>query len=188
MSDTRQPTPPAGDGPRQAREQATAYRSMFAPTTMTLEYPDGTTEDIEIPPHPNLRLLDDELLDAYEDLLFEAEETYDREPDIVIPEQKLDNGIVLPKETRRGVLKSPYRITRDKGTPEERTELLKPPWSVKVCMACLGDEKYQKLKAAGKSAADVWAIWNDRGLEQAQRAAEDPKSVRGRTGLAPAST
>lgn len=184
MSATRQPATPAGEGPRKAREQAAAYRSMFAPTTMTLEYPDGTTEDIEIPPHPNLRLLDDDNLDAYEDLLFEAEETYDREPDILIPEQKLDNGIVLPAETRRGVLKTPYRSTGDDGV----AHLVKPPWSVKVCQACLGDETYKKLQAAGKSAADVWAIWNEQGLELAERETADPKSVRGRTSVAPASS
>jgi hypothetical protein len=183
MSATRQPAPPAGDGPRKAREQATAYKSMFAPTSMTLTYPDETTEVIEIPPHPNLRLLDDDNLDAYEDLLFEAEETYDREPDIVIPEQKLDNGIVLPAETRRGILKTPYRITS-----EGKTELVKPPWSVKVCEACLGEETYKKLRAAGMSAADVWAIWNEQGLELAERETADPKSVRGRTSVAQAST
>lgn len=183
MSTTRQPATPAGEGPRKAREQAAAYRSMFAPTTMTLTYPDDTTEEIELPPHPNLRLLDDDNLDAYEDLLFEAEETYDREDDIVIPEQKLDNGIVLPAETRRGVLKTPYRITDDDGT-----HLVKPPWSVKVCMACLGEDTYKKLQAAGKSAADVWAIWNEQGLELAERETADPKSVRGRTSVAPSST
>jgi hypothetical protein len=183
----RQPTPPAGDGPRKAREQATAYRSVFAPTTMTLTYPDGTTEDIEIPPHPNLRLLDDDRLDAYEDLLFEAEETYDREDPMVIPEQKLGNGIVLPAETRKGILKSPYRITTTDDDGQKHTELVKPPWAVKTCMACLGEEKYKKLKAAGKSASDVWTIWNEQGLEQADRAAADPKSVRSRTGVAPVS-
>lgn len=184
MSATRQPATPAGDGPRKAREQAAAYRSMFAPTTMTLTYPDDTSEEIELPPHPNLRLLDDDNLDAYEDLLFEAEETYDREDDIVIPEQKLDNGIVLPAETRRGVLKTPYRITGDDG----KAQLVKPPWSVKVCMACLGEDTYKKLQAAGKSAADVWAIWNEQGLELAERETADPKSVRGRTSVAPSST
>lgn len=184
MSTTRQPATPAGKGPREAREQATAYRSMFAPTPMTLEYPDGTTEEIEIPPHPNLRLLDDDNLDAYEDLLFEAEETYDREPDIVIPEQKFDNGIVLPAETKRGVLKTPYRVTGDDGKPQ----LVKPPWSVKVCMACLGGDTYKKLQAAGMSAADVWAIWNEQGLELAERETGDPKSVRGRGTVAPASS
>lgn len=184
----RQPTPPAGDGPRKAREQATAYKSRFAPIPMTLEYPDGTTEEIELPPHPNLRLLDDDCLDAYEDLLFEAEETYDREPDLVIPEQKLDNGIVLPKEVRRGVLKSPYRRTVTDDDGNEKTELVKPPWSVKVCEACLGEETYKKIRAAGKSAADVWAIWNEQGLELADRETSDPKSVRGRADVAPVSS
>lgn len=174
---------PESDALRRAREQATAYKAAFAPTPMTLQYPDNTEETIEIPPPPQLRMLEDANLEAYEELLFEAETTYDREPDRVIPEQRLENGIVLPEETRRGLLKTPYRITDEDG----KTELVKPPWSVKVVVAALGEQTYEKIRAAGKSAADVWRIWNEQGLEMAERQDADPKSVRGDSSVAPVS-
>jgi hypothetical protein len=140
-----------GAGPR-AREQADAYESVFAPTPLLLD--NGDT--IEIPPHPNLSMLDDDRQEAYEELLFEME-SYDHHPDIYYPEQKLDSGIVLPAETRRGQIKGPP-YTKD-------GELVKPPHSIRVARIALGDTDYKRLREGGKSAADVWLIWN----EQAQR-------------------
>lgn len=177
---TDQPIPASPDAARHGREQAAAYHSPFAPHDMTLHYPDGTQEVIEIPPHPNLGLLDDENQEAYEELLFTAEETYEREPDVVLPEQRLDNGIVIPSETRRGALKSPYRIKGEDG----KSHLVKPPWRVQVCQAALGKEKFDKLKAAGLGAADVWRLWNEQAQEVADRNTVDPKSVRGRGAVA----
>jgi len=151
---------------QRAKEQAAAYASVFAPTPLGLD--DGTV--IEIPPHPNLRMLDDEQMQAYDELLFKVDTECDREPDLLIPEQKLESGIVLPAETKRGDLLVPFRIDG---------ELMKPPYSVQVVQCALGPEKYARLRAGGKSAGDVWRIWNVQGLEVAAREANDPKSVGG---------
>lgn len=168
-------TKPSSAG-RQAREQASAYRSVFAPTILEL---DGGVS-VEIPPHPNLRMLDDDRQEAYEELLFETE-SYDRGPEIFIPEQRIrdadgnDTGVVLPAETRPGRLLEPYR---------KDGQLVKPPHSVRVVQVCLGDAVYAKLRAAGKSAADVWRIWNEQGLRISERADGDPKSNGSSNGLA----
>lgn len=162
---------------RQAREQATAYTSIFAPRELVLD--DGTV--IEIPPHPNLRMLDDDAQAALERLEFELE-SYDRHPDIYVPEQKSKdrNGdeIILPAETKPGAVKIPYRKT-DPATGEAK--LLDPPYTVQVAKIALGEAAYKKLRA-GKvngrrgSAADVWRIWNNQGLDLAEREASDSKS------------
>ena len=122
-----------------AREQAKAFDSIFAP--IPLELDDGSV--VEIPPHPNLRMLDDDRQEAYEELMFETE-SYDRVPDITLPEQKLNNGAVLPAETRRGALLEPYR---------KDGVLIKPPQSVRVVQTAIGDEEYARLRAGGRSAA-----------------------------------
>jgi hypothetical protein len=111
-------------------------------------------------------MLDDERQAAYEDLMFEVE-GYDRDPDIYIPEQNLDNGVVLPSETRKGRLLQPYR---------KDGVLVKPPHAVRVVQVCLGDETYAKLRKAGRQAADVWRVWNEQGMALAERADADPKS------------
>ena len=159
------------DAARRARDQAAAYDSVFAATPLELTFSDGSTEIVEIPPHPNLSMLDDERQEAYEELMFEAE-SFDREPDIYIPEQTLESGVVLPAETRKGRVLQPYR---------KDGELVKPPHSVRVVQACLGDDNYAKLRRAGKNAADVWRIWNQQGLDLANRSDVDPKS-NGRAG------
>lgn len=164
---------------QRANAQAKAYKSAFATKDLELTYEDGRTETIEIPPHPDLRMLPDERLVAYEALLFEAEQTYDREPDLEIPEQRLETGVVLPKETRRGAIKVPQRITTiDEDTGEEHTELVQPPWAIAVVIACLGEDTYEKIRGAGKSAADVWRIWNESSMELASRRDADPFPAR----------
>jgi hypothetical protein len=155
---------------QRAREQALAYASVFAPTPLEL---DNDMRTLEIPPHPNLRMLDDDQMEAYDELLFDADTKYDREPDLLIPEQKLQNGLVIPAETKQGALKIPYRIGGEK---------VKPAYSIRVVQIALGDEAYAKLRAGGKSAGDVWRIWNTQGLEVAAREAQDPKSL-GSNGL-----
>lgn len=154
----------------EARAQASEYDSVFAPTDLTLD--DGDV--IEIPPHPNLRILDDDRLAAYEELLFESE-SYDRGPEIYIPEQKAKdragNEITLPSETRPGALLVPYR---------QDGKLISPPYSVKVVQAVLGDEDYARLRAGrinGRrgSAGEVWRIWNEQSQALVDRQASDPK-------------
>lgn len=155
----------------EAREQADAYDSLFANREITLD--DGDT--VSIPPHPDLRMLDDENMAAYEELLFEMDTTYDREHDIFIPEQRLkdsdgkETGTVVPAETIRGNLKMPFRRTTKNTDGEDVTELIKPPHSVKVVIAALGEDTYKRLREGGRSAADVWRIWSTQGLEVKQR-------------------
>lgn len=168
--------PKAGE---QAREQATEYDSVFADTELVLS--DGDT--ISIPPHPDLAMLSDEAMDAYEELQFEME-SYDREEEIIIPEQRLkdsdgnETGIVLPGTVQPGALKRPYRKDGVRITP---------PHSVKVAQIALGEEGYRKLVAGGKSAADVWRIWGTQATELQRRKAEDSKSDGGSVDLAPIS-
>ena len=153
---------------QQAREQADAYDSMFA--DIQLELNDGTT--ISIPPHPDLGMLDDEAMEQYEELQFEME-SYDREEEIFIPEQRLrdssgnENGVVLPATTSLGSLKRPYR---------KNGELIKPPHSVRVARISLGEQGYQRLVAGGKSAGDVWRLWAKQAAELRDREAGDSKS------------
>ena len=152
----------------QAREQADAYDSLFADIEMELD--DGTT--LSIPPHPDLGMLDDEATEQYEELQFEME-SYDREEDIYIPEQRLmdsdgnETGVVLPGSTAEGQLKRPYR---------KDGELIKPPHSVRVARIALGEEGYQRLVAGGRSAGDVWRAWAKQAAELRDREAADSKS------------
>lgn len=152
-----------------AQEQAEAYDSIFANRSIELE--GGGT--LSIPPHPDFGMLGDEQQEAYEDLLFETE-SYDREDDIYIPEQRLkdpdgnETGVVLPAVTQPGNLKRPYR--RD-------GVLVKPPYSVRVVQAALGETDFKRLKEGGRSAADVWKIWGAQGLEVKDRQKGDPKSA-----------
>lgn len=172
----------------EARAQAEAYDSMFQNTV--LELPDLPGQSISIPPHPDLGMLDDERMSDYEDLLFERDETYDREPDVVIPEQHMRdpetgelNGIVVPGETMRGALKRPYRITTTDEGGNPKTQLVKPPWSIKVVQAAIGETEYKKLREGGLGAGDVWRVWGKQGLLARLRQAGDPKSLGGSVDL-----
>lgn len=158
----------AANAAQQAREQADAYDSLFADIEMELD--DGTT--ISIPPHPDLGMLDDDAMEQYEELQFEME-SYDREEDIHIPEQRLldasgnENGVVLPATTTPGALKRPYR---------KDGVLIKPPHSVRVAKIALGEAGYQRLVAGGRSAGDVWRAWAKQAAELRDREAADSKS------------
>jgi len=145
----------AAEAAREAREQAEAYDSLFA--NQKLELADGSI--MEIPPHPDFGMLDDERMEDYEDLMFELDTTYDREPDIYIPEQVID-GMTMPAETKRGDLLRPYR---------RNGERVRPSHSIRVVKAALGEDAYAQLKAGGRCAADVWRIWGKQGLEVNQR-------------------
>lgn len=146
----------------QARDQAEAYDSLFASTPLELN--DGSI--LMIPPHPDFGMLDDDRMEDYEDLLMEVE-TYDRDDDIYIPEQKLEGGVTLPAETKRGELLRPYR---------KNGERVRPSHTVRVVQAALGPEDYARLRAGGKSAADVWKVWGKQGLAIQERRLFDPKS------------
>lgn len=154
-----------------AQEQAAEYTSIFAPRELKLD--DGTV--IVVPPHPNLRMFDDEAQAKLEALEVDIQENYDRGPDIQIPYQeivdKAGNKTVLQPETRPGELKQPYR---KKGKP------LNPPYSVQVVQIALGED-FEKLRngtVGGKrgSAAHVWRLWNEQGSQLMNRADVDPKS------------
>lgn len=152
----------------QAREQATEYDSVFADSVIELN--DGST--IHIPPHPDLGMMSDEAMELYEELQFDME-SYDREEDIIIPEQRLkdsdgnETGVVLPGTVSRGALKRPYR---------KNGALVKPPHTVRVAQIALGEAEYKRLVAGGKSAADVWRLWGTQAQELKRRQAEDSKS------------
>lgn len=169
--------PNAGD---QAREQASAYDSLFADTPLKLD--NGDT--INIPPHPDLSMLSDEAMEAYEELQFEME-SYDREDDIFIPEQRLkdsnghETGVVLPASTSKGALKRPYRKTDADGV----SRLVKPPHSVKVAQIALGEAEYKRLIDGGRSSADVWRIWGTQATELRKRQEDDSKSDGGALAL-----
>lgn len=152
----------------EAREQAKAYNSLFANQKIILD--DGT--ELEIPPHPDFQMLDDDRQEAFEELLFEVE-SYDREPDIFIPEHFRkdrdgnDTGPLQPAETIRGRLLNPLR---------KDGVLMKPPLVVRKVIAAIGEAKYAQLKAGGRCAADVWRVWSVQGMEVRARQAIDSKS------------
>lgn len=155
----------AGD---QAREQGGEYDSLFADTP--LELSDGSF--VQVPPHPDLGMLSDEAMEAYEELQFEME-SYDREEELHIPEQRLkdsdgnETGVVLPSTTVPGALKRPYR---------KDGELIKPPHSVRTAKIALGELEYARLVNGGRAAGDVWRIWAKQAAELRDREAEDSKS------------
>lgn len=169
---------PNSHAPREAREQAAEYDSPFAGGQITLDNGDV----IPVPPHPNLRMLDDEAQSEYDKLELELE-SYDRHPDVHVPEQKIyDNHgrlvstIPAEEEPRPGPLKVPHRKTVD-----GKTELLDPPYNVRVAKIALGPD-YDKLRGGlvdGRrgSARDVWRIWNEQGQKAVERQKADSKSA-----------
>lgn len=168
------------DAAAQARAQATEYDSPFAPKILRL---DGDGGEIEIPPHPNLRMFDDDAQAEYEKLEFEME-SYDRHPDIIVPEQKIydDKGnltMTLEPTSQRGALKVPHRKTVG-----DETTLLDPPYTVRVVKIALGEKDYARLRA-GKvkgrrgSAAEVWRIWNQQAQDVTAKEKADSKSAAG---------
>lgn len=161
------------DAATEAREQADAYESLFADPEITLE--GGTI--LKIPPHPDFGMLDDEAMEAYEELLFAKDTLYEREPDIYIPEQRLrdpktgqENGIVLPSEIKPGDVKYPYRL-------KENGQLVKPPHALQVVKAALGEVKYKELRDGGCSAKDVWKAWNAQAAKVADRRGRPESAV-----------
>lgn len=163
------------DAQAEAREQADAYDSLFGATPLELD--DGSV--VMIPPHPDYAMLDDDRMEEWDELLFAVDNIYLREPDVYVPEQRLkddkgnETGIVMPAETHRGALRQPFQKLDDKGKPE----LVKPPHSIKVVQIALGLDEYNRLKAGGKNASDVWKIWGEQSLRIRERQQRDSKSA-----------
>ncbi|AXN50935.1 hypothetical protein MMRN_38400 [Mycobacterium marinum] len=166
----------------QAAEQAAEYNNLLF-ASLTLRFDDGTS--MSIPPQPSLRMLDDDCLAAYDELHFEAE-SYDRGPDVIIPEhQALDKdgkptGATIPEEIVKGNLLVPYR---------KEGKLVSPPFDVREVMAVLGEEKYRELRSKtidGRPAcaADVRRLWGEQGLKLMERQKSDSKSPEGPSVLA----
>ena len=161
-----------------AIEQANTYGGILA--NKTLYFDDGST--MQVTPHPSLGVFETaEQADEYEQYMFDIQETYDREPDIYIPEQTVERDgktIVLPAETKRGAVKTPYRKDGVRCTPH----------NVRLVQIALGDKKYKQLvsKKIDKRPAgygDVLRLWLDQGNQMKERATEDPKSVAGDLGV-----
>lgn len=159
------------DAPREALTQAEEYESLFGTTDIVLD--DGDV--VKVPPHPDYGMISDDQMAEYDELLFAVDTTYDREPDVAVPEQKLDNGLIIPAETRRGAIKQPPRINN---------VLVKPPHTVRVAQIALGEVEYKRLQAGGRSAADVWKIWGQQGIKMKERQQRDSKSLGGAVALA----
>lgn len=164
----------------EAREQAAEYDSIFAATPLVLD--DGTT--IMVPPPPGTGLIDEDAQDAINELNLRLE-SFDRWPDVEVPEQTVydeNNNIVsvLPASTRPGVLKTrPYRRT-DPQTSEV-IEVLKPDVEAQQVIFVLGKQAYDKLRAATVngvrgSQADVWRIWHKQSAQILERQKIDSKS------------
>lgn len=165
------------EAPAEAREQAEAYNSIFAPIKMDLN--ENGTDFVMLPPHPEFGLLDDDQTARYEQLMFDRDELYDRDPDVIVPEQRLrdpktghETGVVIPGETLRGNIRTPFR-TRDAAG---KATLVSPPFSVQTVVAVLGQETYQRIKDAGKSSLDVWKLWGEQSYKVRERQAADSKS------------
>lgn len=160
------------DAGKEALTQADEYESIFGTTDLLLDNGDV----VKVPPHPDYGMCSDEAQEAYDELLFAVDTLYDREPDVLVPEQNLENGFILPAETRRGALKQPPRIGG---------ELVKPPHTVKVAKIALGEIEYKRLQEGGRSAADVWKIWGEQGIKMKERQQRDSKSNGGALAVAP---
>jgi hypothetical protein len=131
---------------REARDQAAEATGFLA--SIEIEVGD---EVFEI---PQRGLFDDEQRERM-DALDLATESWDREPDIHIPERHIKDGeelVVFPAQTRPGPLKIPYRKTVG-----DKVELIKPSYPVQVAIALWGNAKYEKFKKAGGSATTVTA-------------------------------
>ena len=151
------------DAATQAREQAHEYgATIFDSTRLRLD--DGTV--VEIPPHPTLRELDEDVLEALDQLDIDME-SCDRYP---------DNADGTP-----GAVMIPYR----RGGVR-----VSPPWDVQRILIALGEDAYAQLRAGtvnGKrgSVKMVKEVWRAQGEEITRRQAKDSKSAGSSVDLAP---
>lgn len=144
---------------REAKDQAAEYFGFTASTFIQVD--GGKVFEI-----PNPGLMNDDQQERWEELQFELENC-DREPDIEIPEHKLDDGTVVPAATLPGDVKTPYRIGG---------ALLKPPYNVRLAKALFGDKGYAEYKAGGGIANQIAMEWARMNREYQERVAGDAKS------------
>lgn len=145
-----------------ARQAAADYFGFTASVNIRVQ--NGKVFEI-----PNPGLLNDDQQERWEQLQFELE-SCDREPDITIPEQKLDDGTVMPARTFPGDLIMPYR---------KNGELIKPPYAVQLAKALWGEEGYAEYKANGGIANQISIEWARMNKSYQERVSEDPKSAGG---------
>jgi hypothetical protein len=144
----------------EAKAQAADYFGFTASTYIRVD--SGKVFEI-----PNPGLLDDDQQERWEQLQFDLE-SCDREPEIVIPEQKLDDGTVLPSRTLPGDLIMPYR---------KDGELLKPPYAVRLAQALFGEDGYREYKGGGGIANQISVEWARMNKQYQERVEQDPKSA-----------
>lgn len=144
----------------EAKEQAAEYFGFTASTYIRVD--SGKVFEI-----PNPGLLDDDQQERWEQLQFDLEGC-DREPDIEIPEQKLDDGSVLAARTLPGNPIMPYR---------KDGQLLKPPYAVRLAIALFGEEGQKEYKAGGGIANQISVEWARMNKEYQERVERDPKSA-----------
>ncbi len=143
------------DAGTEAREQANEYKSPFADRKLVFD--DDTF--MVLPPHPNLRMLDDEALEALE--AYEEEiETYDKD----------DDGQVKNLMAGGPFFKDGKRVS--------------PPYRVRMVQIAIGEDRYEELRTKtinGQKcgARDVWRAWSDQGVEIVERINQDSKSDAG---------
>lgn len=163
----------SNNGPRtpvsveEAKQQAAEYFGFTASSQIRVS--NGKVFEI-----PNPGLMNDDQQERWEELQFEVE-TCDREPGIDLPEQRLEDGTVIPPRTIPGDYLTPYR---------KNGELLKPPYNVRLAIALFGEEGYAEYKAGGGIANQIAMEWARMNKEFEERVAKDPKSGRGDTSLA----
>jgi hypothetical protein len=149
---------------REARESAAEATGFLA----SIEIEAGG-EIFEI---PQRGLLDDEQRDRLNEVEMDTE-TWEREPDIEIPEIRLkdkdgNETEVIPARTIRGALKIPYR---------KNGKLIKPAYPVRVAIAVLGEDAYKRFHAAGGRGSDITAILAQLDKRVEEREKVDPKSA-----------
>lgn len=144
----------------EAKLQAAEYFGFTASTYIRVD--NGKVFEI-----PNPGLLDDDQQERWEQLQFDLE-SCDREPEIQIPEQKLEDGSVLPARTLTGDLIMPYR---------KEGQLLKPPYSVRLAISLFGEEGYKDYKSGGGIANQISVEWARMNKEYSERVQRDPKSA-----------
>jgi hypothetical protein len=164
----------------EARAQAAEYDSVFAPTPLKLD--DGTV--IQVPPHPGLGMLDDDVLEKYEEFICDAQENYDRHPDTHYPaytvKDAAGNDLPVPAKTVPGEWKYPHKRNGVR---------VSPPHKVQVAQIVIGAADYAKLRGGTidgvrGSQKHVWEIWDRQMLQLSDRQAADSKSGGGAVDLA----
>lgn len=145
---------------KEAREQAAEYFGFTASTYIQVE--GGKVFEI-----PNPGLLNDDQQERFDELQFELEQC-DKEPDIEIPEQVLEDGTKIPARTLPGEPLTPYR---------KNGELLKPPYAVRLAIALFGEDGYREYKAGGGIANQITIEWARMNKEYEERVKSDSKSV-----------